>query len=201
MKKLLLILFALISSFAQGQDNNALSQHHVSLDFGSFRNRYAFAINNLEYASPIFTPVHLRGSIRLRSYGTWFLFSKIAYDVTPIAEVVFASNTQPIYFSAGLGADIRLRILNDERSEAVSSAEPLVSFAANGTIGKFNYKLPIWTRFYSNGISATALPQISWQFNSRWAMLLRYEITLLQVYGGVTHEWRQDDFIGVKYSW
>lgn len=201
MKKALLILALSLSVLASAQEDDALSKHHLSLDFGSLRNRYAFAINDVEYTTPSLTNYHFRFTTRLRSYGTWFLYSKIAYDITPIAEVVFSENTRPVYFSAGIGTDIRLRILNDSRSEAVSSAEPLISVAANGTIGNFHYRIPFWTRFYSNGISFALLPQPSWQFNKHWSAFVRYEITYLTTYSGSTHEWRRDRFIGVACSW
>lgn len=201
MKKALFLLALSLSVLASAQDNDALSKHHLSLDFGSFRNRYAFAINDVEYSTPSLTSYHVRFTTRLRSYGTWFLYSKIAYDITPIAEVVFSENTRPVYFTAGIGADIRLRILNDSRSEAMSSAEPLISVAANGALGKFNYRIPFWTRFYSNGISFALLPQPAWQFNEHWSVFLRYEITYLATYSGSTHEWRRDGFVGVSYSW
>ncbi len=198
----LLIFFALlIPEFTFAQESESLTQHKITFDFGSFRNRYAYAMNNVQYISPIFTAKHIRVSARLRSYGTWFVFSKIAYDLTPIAEIVFSETTRPLYFSAGIGADIRLRILNDERSEAVSSAEPLLSISANGQLGKFDYQVPLWTRFYSNGISFALLPEARWNFKQKWNAFLRYELSYLSIYGGESHEWRRDCFVGAGFRW
>lgn len=201
MKNLIVLLAILTSSTCVAQEKDALSQNKLSLDFGSFRNRYAFAINNVSYTSRIVTGINLRGNIRLRSYGTWFVFSKIAYDITPVAEIVFSDQTKPFYLSAGLGADIRLRILADERSSAENSAEPLLIVQANGTIGKFSYTVPAWTRFYSNGISIAVLPQFNWKFSKKCSAFLRYELAFLSVYGGSTKEWRQEDFIGLSLQW
>lgn len=104
-----------------------------------------------------------------------------------------------VSFSAGIGADIRIRILNDLRSEATSSAEPLITLTTRITTNRIGAEFPLWTRFYSNGISFAFLPQFHNNFSERVGIFLRYELTYLTVYGGVTSEWRQDSFLGVKY--
>jgi len=49
--------------------------------------------------------------------------------------------------------------LNDIRSTATTSVEPLVALSANGNFEKWNFRAPLWTRFYSNGIAFTILPE------------------------------------------
>jgi hypothetical protein len=178
---------------------NAQSDKHVlSLDFGSMRNRYPFPMNNVRYDSPALTSKNISVHARLRCYGTWFLYSHIAYDITPWAEYPVLKNNERFSLTAGLGADIRLRFLNDSRSEAVSSAEPLVAVTSRFTKSKFGIELPLWTRFYSNGISFAVQPQLRFDVSERFALFARYELTYLTVYGGVTSEWRQDSFIGAS---
>ena len=109
-----------------GQTKNSFDNHQLSIDFGSFRNRYLFPINNIRYCSPVFSKFNLRFSTRIRSYGTLYFYSKIAYDITPVGEIYFTKNIRPVYFSAGFGFDTRIRLLNDERSQDKSSVEPLV---------------------------------------------------------------------------
>ena len=197
MKKYIIIV--LLSSILQplfGQEKDNLSRHQLSVDFGCFRNRYLYPITDLKYSSPILKKVNLKFSGRLRSYGTLFFYSKSSYDFTPLAEYYFTKTIKPIYFSAGLGLDARIRLVNDERSEARSSAEPLVSLAIHGNYKNLSFNAPLWTRFYSNGISFSVLPEASYQIGNRFSIFLRYELNYLSVYKVSTHEWRQDCFIG-----
>lgn len=183
-----------IAQFAFAQSD----KHVVSLDFGSMRNRYPFPMNNVRYDSPALTAKNISIHARLRCYGTWFLYSHIAYDITPWAEYPLLKNEDRFSVTAGLGADIRLRFLNDSRSEAVSSAEPLIAVTSRFTINRFGMEVPLWTRFYSNGISFALQPQFRFDVSERFAVFARYELTYLTVYGGVTSEWRQDSFIGAS---
>lgn len=190
------ILFFFIFSPLYGQEKENLSKHQLSVDFGSFRNRYLYPITDLQYRSPLLKKVNLKVSTRLRSYSTLFFFSKGSYDFTPLAEYYFIKTIKPIYFSAGVGLDTRIRLVNDERSEATSSAEPLISLTIYGIYKKLSLKIPYWTRFYSNGISFSLLPETSYQIGKRFSLFLRYELSYLSVYKVSTHEWRQDCFFG-----
>ncbi|MFM2018551.1 MAG: hypothetical protein RL007_2207 [Bacteroidota bacterium] len=199
MKKSASITFFVLMILAWFQPAFSQTDKHViSIDFGSYRNRYAFAMNNVRYDSPALTSKNISLHARLRCYGTWFLYSHIAYDITPWAEYPLLKNEDRVSLTAGLGADIRLRFLNDSRSEAVSSAEPLVAITSRIMINKFGIELPLWTRFYSNGISFAVQPQFQFDLSERLAVFARYELTYLTVYGGITSEWRQDSFIGAS---
>lgn len=191
----LVLLVSVISPFC-GQVNGNLSKHQLSLDFGSFRNRYFYPITDVKYSSPLLMKDNLRFSTRIRSYGTLFFYSKSAYDFTPVVEYYFTKTSKPVYFSAGLGLDTRLRFVNDERSEARNSAEPLLSFTFHGNHKKLSFNSPFWTRFYSNGISYSLLPESSFQIGNRFLIFLRYELSYFSVYKVSTHEWRRDCLIG-----
>jgi len=195
-KYLALLLFNSILQPLFGQEKDNLSRHQLSVDFGSFRNRYLYPITDIKYSSPILKKVNIKFSARLRSYGTLFFYSKSSYDFTPLAEYYFGKAIKPFYFSAGVGLDTRIRLVNDERSEARSSAEPLISLAIHGNYKKLSFDAPLWTRFYSNGISFSLLPEASYQIGKRFSIFLRYELSYLSVYKVSTHEWRQDYFIG-----
>jgi len=196
MKKSLAILFICVFHPVFGQEKDYLSKHQLSGDLGSFRNRYAYPISNLKYTSPILKNINLKFSGRLRSYGTLFFFSKSSYDFTPLAEYYFTKTTKQIYFSAGLGLDARIRLVNDEGSNATSSAEPLISLAIHGRHKKLSFSAPYWTRFYANGISLTLLPEASYQLGTHFSIFFRYELSYLSIYKVSAHEWRQDCFIG-----
>lgn len=196
--RITLLLFLGCFGIIQAQEKTVFDSHQISADFGSFRNRYLYPITNIRYESTILEKVNLKFSARLRSYGTLYFFSKTSYDITPIIEYYLSKTPKPIYFSAGVGLDARLRLSNDSRSEATNSVEPFLSLSINGNKGKFNYKLPLWTRFYSNGIALTILPECSLQLKKDFGILLRYELSYLAVYKVQTHEWRQDIFIGVS---
>jgi len=190
------ILLVLILQPLFGQENDNLSRHQLSVDFGSFRNRYLYPITDIQYHSPILKKGNLKFSGRLRSYGTLFFYSKSSYDFTPLAEYYFGKTIKPFYFSAGVGLDTRIRLVNDIRSEATTSAEPVISLTVHGNHEKLSFDAPLWTRFYSNGLSFSLLPEASYQIGKRFSLFLRYELSYLSVYKVSTHEWRQDCFIG-----
>lgn len=201
MKNTIHLLFVLIVSFSANSQTNSLNKHSLSLDFGSIRNRYVYPMNSLTYQSPVFTKFRINFSLRLRSYGTWYLFSKSAYDFTPIAKIYLKDEKSKLNYFAGLGVDSRIRLVNDERADVSSSAEPIVALGMTGNFKKVSFSLPQWTRFYSNGISFSVLPEGSFHFSEKFSAFARYELSYLSVYKNLTREWRQDCFIGVKYSW
>ena len=198
-KQLFPLLFLLISTTLFGQEEGVFSYHQLSIDFGSIRNSYFYPITNIKYNSPILKKANFSFSARLRSYGSLFFYSKSAYDITPYTEYFFNTSKRPIYFSVGLGLDARLRFVNDSRSEAKSSIEPMISLTAYGKFKRFSFNVPLWTRFYSNGISLTILPEASYQLNKRFSLFLRNELSYLTLFNIANHEWRQDFFIGTNF--
>jgi hypothetical protein len=200
MKKLLLFVLLCLPAATISAQETVFEQHTLSLDFGTLRNRYIYPTTNLQYTTPLLQKFPLRFSARLRSYGTWFVFTRSAYDVTPLAEYVLRRDAQRFCFGAGIGLDARLRFVNDERSEAASSAEPLISIAAYGNFNRFSFKLPLWTRFYTNGISFTVLPEVAWKAGKRTTVFFRWEESFLRIYNIEAQEWRNDCFIGAQYA-
>lgn len=193
MKKFVLVIFMSVLLLPLWAQQNG---HSLSVDFGSYRNRYVYPITNLQYTSPVIEGLNLRGTARLRSYGTWFFYSKNSYDLTLLAEYYFGNSQQSLSFSAGLGLDARLRFINDVRSQATNSVEPLVSLSLHATYGKFSFNIPYWMRFYINGTSFAILPEISYHMGKRVSVFFRSEVSYLTIYRAATHEWRYDNFIG-----
>ena len=190
------------------QEKNIFTNHQVSVDVGSYRNRYFYPITNVQYSSPLFTKANLKFSARLRSYGTLFFYSADAYDVTPLVEYFFSppapgislnSDALRFSFSAGIGADARVRLVRDIRSDAVSSVEPLLSVTLRGDSHKISFQAPLWTRLYVNGISFMVLPEVSYRIAEGYSVFLRYELGYLLPYQSTTREWRQDVFIGIHF--
>ncbi len=201
MKQIVLVLFVIISvGKIAAQETNSFATHRISADFGSYRNRYLYAITDLRYHSPLAKKQPVAVSARLRSYGTLFFFSKSAYDITPQVSYFFTREPGPFFLSAGAGLDARIRLSNDERSDAVSSAEPLVFVTAHSAWKKLRADVPLWTRFYSNGISFSLQPEVAWQFSPRIAAFARYEWSYLRVYKNSASEWRRDCFVGAAFA-
>jgi hypothetical protein len=199
-KHLFTFLFLLISTTLFGQENDVFTNHQLSIDFGSIRNTYFYPITNIKYSSPILKKANFTFSARLRSYGSLLFYSKSAYDITPYTEYFFNATKRPFYFSVGIGFDTRIRLVNDSRSEAKSSIEPMISLTAYGKFKRFSFNVPLWTRFYSNGFSLTILPEGSYQLNKRFSLFLRNEISYLTLFKISDNEWRQDFFIGTHFS-
>lgn len=185
---------------ATAQDLSLFTAHRLAADFGSYRNRYLYAITDLHYHSPLLKKVPVAFSGRVRSYGTLFFASRSAYDITPQVSYYFTREPKPFFLSAGAGMDARIRLSNDERSDAVSSAEPLLYVTAHSVWKKLYTNVPLWTRFYSNGIAFTLQPEVAWYFNKHIAAFARYEISYLRVYKNVTTEWRRDCFVGASFA-
>ena len=196
MKKLF-FLCVIISNFIHAQEQNSLKKKIVSVDLGSLRNRYIYPKTDIIFTSSLIKTSAFRVTARLRSYGTLYFFSKSAYDVTPLVEYYFSKTEKPIYFSAGVGLDARIRLVHDNRSPATSSIEPLLSLALHGNFNKVSYSLPLWTRWYTNGMSYAILPQLNWKLNEKNAVFVRYEMNYLRISNHVSSEWSQDVFLGL----
>jgi hypothetical protein len=191
-----LLLCVCATSHAQWSQDAA--RPSLSLDMGSLRNRYLYPITNVRFTSAAIGGSRFRIGVRLRSYGTLFVFSRSAYDVTPTIEYMLHAAGNGFYLTAGAGLDARLRLVKDERSKATSSAEPLLSVSAFGRVKRFRLALPFWMRFYSNGMSYTVLPECSFAWSDRWSVFARYEVGLLHIQHTDIHEWRRDAFIGIS---
>jgi hypothetical protein len=199
MRKVLFLCF-IVSNFIHAQEQNSLTKNTISVDFGSLRNRYIFPKTDIIFTSSLIKSSAFRVSARLRSYGTLYFFSKTAYDFTPLLEYYTSKTEKSLYFSAGIGLDTRIRLVNDSRSTATSSVEPLLSLALHGNYKKVSYSLPLWTRWYSNGMAYTILPQINWNLSEKNALFVRYEMNFLRISKNVSNEWNQDVFMGLKRS-
>ena len=190
-----ILLFVNFNSF--GQVSNIEERYSISIDFGSYRNRYLYPITNLSYNSP--TLHNFKFSTRLRSYGTLYVFTKSAYDVSPILEYRILPN-EKLKFYAGIGLDVQLRLVNDTRSSATSAIIPIVSLNLSSNYKRSSFKLSNWNRFYTNGYSISFLPTIQYRISSKLDCYFRYEINYLNTYNHSTHECLQDLFIGTQFS-
>lgn len=201
MKKVVfLLLFATVFVNAFGQQNTE-NTSELSVDFGSFRNRYLFPITNIRYQSALLNAIDLNFSARLRSYGSLFFWSKSAYDLTLWSEYYFTLKSDRLKVSTGLGMDTHFNLIKDIRSSAFSSVAPLASVSVQCNSNAFKLAVPLWSRFYSNGISLSALPEISFRATKKIKVFTRYEISHLMVYQTGENEWQQDIFIGAGISW
>ena len=197
MRKLIFLCF-FASNFIHAQEQNSLKKNNISIDFGSLRNRYIYPKTDIIFSSSLIKTSAFRVSARLRSYGTLYFFSKTAYDVTPLVEFYSSKTEKPLYFSIGVGLDARIRLVHDNRSTATTSVEPLLSLALHGNYKKVSYSLPLWTRWYANGMSYAILPQLNWKLNEKNAVFVRYEMNYLRISNNVSNEWSQDVFLGIK---
>lgn len=196
----LFLLCLLLSKFIHSQEISSLNKSSFSVDFGSLGSRYIYPKTDINFSTSLIKSSVFRVSARLRSYGTLYFFSKTAYDFTPLMEYYFTKTEQLLYFSAGIGLDARIRLVHDSRSPATSSVEPLVSLALHGNYKKVSYSVPLWTRWYSNGMAYAILPQLNWELNEKNVLFVRYEMNYLRISKNISREWSQDVFVGLKRS-
>ena len=188
--QLLLCVFSICYS-----QENQLGKSTMSTDFGSYRNRYLYPITNLKYTTSIKNDWLV--SVRVRSYGTLFYFSKTAYDITPMIEYkVIDRQTWKLY--TGIGSDVRLRFEKDIRGTQESSVEPMLSISPYFYKKQWVFNSPLWTRIYSNGIGLTILPEIKYQFHPSWCVYGRYELSYFTVYRTDNSQVQRDCFIGIQ---
>lgn len=190
---LLTILVCLLSTtcFAQLDTSN---KAQYGFGFGSLRDRYPYPITDFLYTSKM--KKDFRIAVRLRSYGLASIFNGKDYDLS--ATMDYYKKLSPfVVLYGGLGAELMLRLNKDSRSQAENGVQPIVKIGVQATRKRFTGYLPIWTRFYSNGISFCLMPELRFQAGTRITLFGRYEQTLLQFYSYPLNEWRHDAFVGM----
>lgn len=191
------ILISLFISDVHAQEK-VRYERKAGIAIGSLRNRYPYPVTDLLFNTGIIRS-RLQIYSRLRAYGIRSIFGGHNYDVT-VYGIAHWSITSETDFYAGGGAELMLRLNNDDRSQATSGVQPLLVMGMNCNKSKFGFNLPIWTRLYANGISVSALPETSYSIGQHFELFLRFELSYLAVYGGASHEWRYDSMVGAYYK-
>jgi hypothetical protein len=189
------LIYILLTVFSlQGWTQNT-PKSSISIDFGSFRNRYLYPITNIRFQSS--AKENFTYTLRLRSYGTLYFFSQTAYDFTAIGEYKLISKNS-FALTSGVGFNTRIRLDKDKRGAQENSIEPILAITPKFQWKKFNFNIPLWTQFYVNGIGLTLLPEIHYFFNQKWSVYGRYELSYLQQYNATNHQFQQDCFVGIQ---
>lgn len=196
MKKLLLVFFLFCTGTIFCQADSSIHQR-ASLSLGSLRNRYPYPVSDFGYVSPLFKN-HFRAEANLRAFGIRSLFNLKTYDLSAFVHYNKMLNAKTLFYG-GAGFNLRIRLVHDDRSTAVSSAEPVLKAGMQFQQAKFRFGLAIQNTFYANGTGATAFPEISWQACKRVLIFLRYEGSYLRIYKSDSHQWRHDSFAGVHW--
>jgi hypothetical protein len=198
MKKVLILLLFLSPCIVSAQEN-LHGDKSISFDFGSWRNRYWYPISDLQFRNNELFKSYWGIDMRFRSYGSWFLTGLKSMDFTMIGKLEFIQPNPGSRFWIGVGVDVRLRNNNDVRSSEVNSAEPLLMMEWQKEFGKnFVLRVPLWSRWYSNGMSLTLLPAAEYNMNKRWCLFTRFEGTWLNIRHQKDSEWRRDLFFGLR---
>lgn len=199
----LLIAFIMISSkiFAQDEPlvyknavNKKGSHGRAGVGLGTRVHRYPYPITDLSFRVFVFNNQALFDT-RLRAYGIKSIFGGKNYDLTAYIHKVWSLRNDMTYYVGG-GAELMLRINGDDRSQATSGVQPMVLFGSMYYSGKFSFNFPVWTKVYRNGISLSILPEPSYKITDKVQLFLRYELSVLALYNGTSHEWRHDALLG-----
>jgi len=198
MKNVFIVFLVMFSCISNAQENT-LGQKSLAFDIGSWRNRYWYPISELQFRNDEMFKSNWGAEARYRSYGSWFLNGVKSIDVTLIGKNKIRFPQPGTHLWIGAGVDIRLRNFNDERSAEVNSAEPLFMMEWKKIINpKFHLRIPLWSRWYSNGMSLSLLPTAEFYLNERWGVFTRFEGSLLNIYHQKDSEWRKDLFFGLR---
>ena len=196
MKKTILIFLLLFSIPLFSQIDSSINQR-ASFGIGSLRNRYPYPVTDFGYVSPLFKN-HFRIETNLRAFGIRSLFNFRTYDLSALTNYNKTLNEKTLFY-AGAGFNLRMRFINDDRSTAVTSAEPILKTGMQFQQQKFRFGLALQSNFYSNGIGVSAFPEISWQAWKRGLIFIRFETSYLGIYKLNSHEWRYDSFAGIHF--
>lgn len=196
MKKFLFIFFLLFSSCLFSQIDSSIHQR-ASFGIGSLRNRYPYPVTDFGYVSPLFKN-HFRIETNLRAFGIRSLFNFRTYDLSALANYNKTLNEKMLFY-AGAGFNIRMRFIHDDRSTAVTSAEPILKTGLQFQQNKFRFGFAMQSNFYANGIGVSAFPEISFRAWKRGLIFIRFETSHLSVYKLSSHEWRYDSFAGIHF--
>lgn len=199
----LLIAFMMMSATICAQDEQLVSPTAVNKDgfhirggigLGSRVKRYPYPITDLSFRVFVFKSRALFDA-RLRAYGIKSIFGGRNYDLTAYFHKIWPKGNNLTYYVGG-GAELMLRINGDDRSQATSGVQPMLMFGSMYHPGKFSFNLPVWTKFYGNGISLSVLPEPSYKITDKVQLFLRYELSFLALYNGTSQDWRHDALLG-----
>lgn len=188
-----LIVCIMFSVLVNAQEKSGI-HGRAGIGIGTRAQRYPYPITDISFRVVVFKSQALFDT-RLRAYGIKSIFGGRNYDLTAYIHKVW-SVRDDVTFYAGGGAELMLRINGDDRSQATSGVQPMLLFGSMYFKGKFHFNFPVWTKFYRNGISVSVLPEPSYKITDKVQLFLRYELSILALYNGTSHEWRHDALLG-----
>jgi hypothetical protein len=172
----------------------------IGLAVGSIRNRYPYPITDLCFNSMLNYRSNISVYSRLRAYGIRSFANGHDYDFISHACYEFGSDSSAVTFYAGGGMEVMLRFQGDDRSQATSGVQPMMVLGLmKGTSSGLYVNFPLWTKFYANGYSVSAVPEFGYQLSKKFDLFLRPELSYLGFYQGGAHEWRYDVLLGFNY--
>lgn len=193
--RILFLLFAF--------SNISLHAWEIGLDVGSVKNRY-FVPNSADLlvsGQPFQQCERLEVYLRARSINSAYFVGRSydfsAYGIWEVREAGWRCGF--LKFGTGAGLNVRARFVKDVRSEARSSAEPLMVFSFSTTLGnRMSLSMPLWFSFYLDGLSVTPMPEygITWK---KMDIFVRFEFPQYLRYSPWQHESVWDAFLGVKW--
>ncbi len=197
-RNIFLTTLIILTSHSFSQDLNQYNSSYLYFDIGSLRNKYLYPITNIKYSFSTLSPFEVDMSVRLRSYGTLFIYSNSAYDLSLLAEYQIPINVHNIHVSAGLGMESQIRLTKDLRSDVKSGITPILSLNFELKYNLVEMNVACWSRLYSNGIGLTLMPELSFSLSKQISMYMRYEVSNYLIYNSMTNEWQKDLFIGTR---
>lgn len=193
LRLLVSILYIMLSADMCGQEGSGINGR-AGLGIGTRAQRYPYPITDLSFRVVVFHDKALFDA-RLRAYGIKSIFGGRNYDLTAYFHKVWPIRNDLTCYAGG-GAELMLRINGDDRSQATSGVQPMIMFGSMYYTGKFQFNVPVWTKFYRNGVSVSILPEPSYRVSDKFQLFLRYELSFLALYSGSSHNWRHDALLG-----
>jgi hypothetical protein len=174
----------------------AAEPHALDLQLGNFRPPYYYPIMDLGYRSPgLFAPLGLRLEMRMRSFGTFYLFNPASYDLGFMVTCDVLKNG-PSAFLLGAGLDWRLRFT---RYLPPGGIEPLIAVGARFELDRLELRPMLLSRLYADGLSLTLQPEALWNLGPL-SLSLRSELAFLYNYATTQNAWTWTNLAGIRLN-
>jgi len=164
---LLLAFFCLGSTGITAQETLDFQKQHLEALWGSWQGGHWFAMNELGYTLPLSQKM-ASGSfglqIKIRTFGTWYFFSKESFDLEAGITYRLPGAPQGLNWDFGAGVSAQFRLSPDERNYAEISWAPVLFAQPSYRWNAFEMKAPAQIYLYSNGLQLRTPFQMGYSF-------------------------------------
>jgi hypothetical protein len=197
MKSLIIVYLFLCIGSIKAQQHSVQTKNQLSFDVGICPTPTIKTSSTLTFKTALHH--HIIYSIRLRSFNTYYFYSKSAYLVSPQVEFFLHNNFSKFNFLVGVGFENQVT-LNDKSRNINSSSysKPLITATFMGSFHCLRYQVQDRITITKDGIGMTLLPEIVYRAGDNYSIYIRYELGMCKRDNFPTSVFKQHLFVGVQ---